>query len=317
VPHWTRIVIFVVGIRSWGCTPQQQELVSHWATDPVTVDGRGDEWVDIALNRVEAADLSWGIMNDSDNLYFLLVTWNGVLAHSIENDGVTLWFDGKGGKAKDFGVHVSSATSTDGGTMAATILAKGKARLAANQTNGPAAAAGRQDRLWSYEVRVPMSLDPAATQAIKVTPGTKLAIGVEMTAPEMPEKAGMSESPVRGERRGPGGGMGGPMGGGGMGGPMGGGGMGGPMGSGMGGGTETPEDQRADRPTPNESAGSPEDNPPVTTDEKDEGRAARLPDRGRTKGKRHHGEGGAEHFIPRMKTREIWLTVTLANAPAT
>ncbi len=89
-----------------GCT-KEHEAFSHWVPQPMTVDGQVDEWTELAMNNFDVGNLSWGILNDADNIYLLLATWDQFLIRTIQMTGVTLWFEDVKEKRKECGVRFS------------------------------------------------------------------------------------------------------------------------------------------------------------------------------------------------------------------
>lgn len=80
------------------------ELNSRWRDTEVTIDGNASEW-EGKLSSLEDRDVRFGVVNDSRDLYFCLVTADRDLQRQIMRAGLTLWFDRKAGEDKTFGIR--------------------------------------------------------------------------------------------------------------------------------------------------------------------------------------------------------------------
>ena len=96
-----------------GCS-KEHEVSSQWVPQPMVVDGHVDEWTELALNHFDEGNLSWGIVNDSENLYLLLVTWDEPLIRMLWMKGIALRF----GESKDDTATCSVRVSGGAGTEA-------------------------------------------------------------------------------------------------------------------------------------------------------------------------------------------------------
>ena len=52
------------------CSSARME--SHWQSQPISVDGNGSDWGDLALDYNEEMDIVYGAANDSENLLLTL-----------------------------------------------------------------------------------------------------------------------------------------------------------------------------------------------------------------------------------------------------
>jgi len=220
------------------CT-NNREVASHWTAQPVTVDGWADEWTEMPLNSFEESSLSWGIMNDANNLYLLLVTWNESLINSIHTVGVTLWFDRSDKSKNDIGIRFSGAAGlsqfagervVDGhkqdardvphgeaSPLIVTVLQYGKPFPVPDKSeHAPAAVASCADGTCSYEVRIPLGTQPEGFTVVPVTPGApvRLRAGYTMAYLSPAARSETSRGSAAMSGRGAGmGGTGGPTGG--------------------------------------------------------------------------------------------------------
>jgi hypothetical protein len=82
----------------------QSVVTSVWTDQPVAVDGLKSDWQGIALTEWKKNAVSYAFRNDGETLYVLLVIQDPKYKSTIEQTGVTLYFDAQGAKAKDYGV---------------------------------------------------------------------------------------------------------------------------------------------------------------------------------------------------------------------
>jgi hypothetical protein len=82
----------------------QSVVASVWTDQPVAVDGLKSDWQGIALTEWKKNAVSYAFRNDGETLYVLLVIQDPKYKSTIEQTGVTLYFDAQGAKAKDYGV---------------------------------------------------------------------------------------------------------------------------------------------------------------------------------------------------------------------
>ena len=82
----------------------QAVVASVWTDQPVAVDGLKSDWQGVALTEWKKDAVSYAFRNDGETLYILLVIQDPKYKSTIEATGVTLYFDAKGAKAKDYGV---------------------------------------------------------------------------------------------------------------------------------------------------------------------------------------------------------------------
>jgi len=82
----------------------QAVVASVWTGQPVAVDGLRGDWQGAALTEWKKNAVSFAFRNDGETLYVLLVIQDPKYKSTIEQTGVTLFFDAKGAKAKDYGI---------------------------------------------------------------------------------------------------------------------------------------------------------------------------------------------------------------------
>lgn len=180
------------------------ELQSKWRGREVTIDGRNAEWED-ATTAVEDTSLLVGLLNDEDHLYLLLTTASRETGAKIIRQGLTVWFDKKGGKEKSFGVRFPLGIARMGIPFAPRdakadpesdgVEERLKASLSELEILGPGKnerqrmmlseakgiQLGMSDRTGKlvYELKVPLAEAPERPYAIGTRPGEIIGIGVE------------------------------------------------------------------------------------------------------------------------------------------
>jgi hypothetical protein len=85
-----------------GCSTMK--VASMWSDQKVTIDGKNTEWNDKSY-LIENGKLLMGVQNDSTFLYLMLSTNDRILSRKLMSEGLTVWFDPKGGKEKNFGIR--------------------------------------------------------------------------------------------------------------------------------------------------------------------------------------------------------------------
>jgi hypothetical protein len=82
----------------------QAALTSAWTDQTIVVDGLSKDWQGIPLTDWKKDGVSYAFRNDGETLYALLVIKDPKYRSTIEATGVTLYFDAKGAKSKDYGI---------------------------------------------------------------------------------------------------------------------------------------------------------------------------------------------------------------------
>lgn len=95
---------FFVLIFSLQGFSKEEIISSHWAASPLTIDGSDDDWESEALNFEKKVDVDFAFRNDAENLYILFIFKEPKYLSSIDETGMTLWFDTEGKKKKNYGL---------------------------------------------------------------------------------------------------------------------------------------------------------------------------------------------------------------------
>ncbi|MCP2520015.1 hypothetical protein NLD30_06160 [SCandidatus Aminicenantes bacterium Aminicenantia_JdfR_composite] len=81
-----------------------EKIESQWASSPPKIDGIVNEWSDVTFGFDKKKEINFAFKNDSSYLYAILIFKNPKFLSSIDQTGITLWFNPEGKKKKNFGV---------------------------------------------------------------------------------------------------------------------------------------------------------------------------------------------------------------------
>jgi hypothetical protein len=82
----------------------QAAVSSAWTDTAVVIDGLSKDWQGVPLTDWKKDGVSYALRNDGETLYALLVIKDPKFRSTIEATGVTLYFNAKGAKSKDYGI---------------------------------------------------------------------------------------------------------------------------------------------------------------------------------------------------------------------
>jgi uncharacterized membrane protein YgcG len=208
-------------------------------TRPITIDGRTDDWQG-ELFVVPGERMMIGFVNDGRFLYIAVLVEEAFQRTEVLYQGLTVWFDPKGGSEKEFGIRYPLGLPArerpigrvtvegeaprpvelpEGALSELEILHSEKEppqRLLVADLKGVELKVTPSTGLLVYEMKIPLVADIDHPLAIGTAPGRTIGVGFETPKPDTSSL--------------PGGASGAGMGGGGRGGGMGGGGRGGGMG---------------------------------------------------------------------------------------
>jgi uncharacterized membrane protein YgcG len=215
-------------------------------TQPITIDGRTDDWQG-ELFVVPGERMMIGFVNDGHFLYVAVLVEEAFQRNLVLYQGLTVWFDPKGGKEKAFGIRyplglppgerpapkmgaegegLTPVDLPEGALAELEIIRSEKEppqRIRVADLKGVEVKVTPSTGLLVYEMKIPLAADADHPVAVGTLPGRTVGIGFEtpkFDASSIPRNSG-------GGMPGGGGGRGGGGGGGGRGGMGGGGGMGG------------------------------------------------------------------------------------------
>jgi hypothetical protein len=220
-------------------------------TQPITIDGRTDDWQG-ELFVVPGERMMIGYVNDGRFLYIAVLVEEAFQRYQVLYQGLTVWFDPKGGKEKAFGIRyplglppgerpapkmaaegegVTPVDVPEGALAELEIVRSEKVppqRVRVADLKGVEVKVTPSTGLLVYEMKIPLAVDAEHPLAVGTPPGGTVGIGFEtpkFDVSSMP-RGNTGGGPESGARPPGGGGTGGGMGG--RGGSMGGaGGMGG------------------------------------------------------------------------------------------
>jgi hypothetical protein len=204
------VSVLAVAALTAGCKPQKVE--SHWAPQPVHVDGQIPEWGDIPLTYFKDSDVQLGLCNDSKNLYVLFCFYDARWARVIRMGGLTVWLDDSGKKNKVLGLRYTGGPplselqesgmpgerETSGRRPAGeregvlhrqalisnqlTIIDKKRNKtttLSADVSRGPIVGSGVVQDLYAYEFSIPLQSAENTDWVMVARPGQAISLGFE------------------------------------------------------------------------------------------------------------------------------------------
>ena len=181
------------------------EVDSRWPDRVITIDGSDADWENAKV-YVEKANISIGVLNDSEFLYVCMASMDRRIAAQIMRRGLTVWLDPKGGQNKTFGIHFPlGVQGRDGGpgnmdlegfktefdpsammvleTMTdLEILGPGKkdaVRMPTQDAMGIQVKASIDSGRIVYELKVPLGRSDKTPYAIGTGSGKNITIGLE------------------------------------------------------------------------------------------------------------------------------------------
>lgn len=194
---------------------EKYEFKSRWKDRDIVVDGRSMDWLD-TLTYVEEFNVSVGITNDTDYLYICAVVENPLVRMQVMRQGLTVWFDPKGGRKKTLGLRFPLGSQGRRERPAEfgeepeierlqrmfpmsfnelEILGpnkKQKQRMRKAEAKGIDVAMSFSSGKLVYELKIPLINRSDRPYAINVRPGSSFGIGIE-TSP----RRDMGQSPRR------------------------------------------------------------------------------------------------------------------------
>ena len=238
------IASFPTLLLAWGCA--SKNLESCWREGEVCIDGRGRDWSETPLHYLEDMKLSYGIANDDDSLFLVLTIRDYHTVRMLERRGLTLWFDVDCDNNKTLGVRYAEGASLHTEALRTgedrpkrytmkdfrqkhqppgpkgefSFLAGSEPPLLISKAGlkGLEAAAGCEEWIFCYEIRIPLRGGADGLVALNAVPGQEIEMGIEIGAASPAERrAAEARKEEMSKRRGggpPGGGGGGGRGGG-------------------------------------------------------------------------------------------------------
>ncbi len=97
-------LLLLSGISLAGCT-HKLAPAGHFQSSPVVADGIPDEWSQPLRFSNENYTLQYNVTNDSKNIYVCILSRDETTILRMLRTGMTIYFDPKGEKNKDIGLH--------------------------------------------------------------------------------------------------------------------------------------------------------------------------------------------------------------------
>ena len=101
---WSRFALLIVLLAGAALQAADKPVPSTWMPVAPTIDGADSEWGGVSLVDAEDGNIGLGFANDAKNLYFLVVIRNPQYKSSIEQTGVTVYFNAEGKPKKGYGI---------------------------------------------------------------------------------------------------------------------------------------------------------------------------------------------------------------------
>jgi hypothetical protein len=98
------LILFVLMACAALFAAVDKPVVSVWTAVPPTIDGADADWGNPAFVDAEDGNVAYAFANDAKNLYVLLVIKNPQYKSSIEQTGVTMYFNSEGKKKTKYGI---------------------------------------------------------------------------------------------------------------------------------------------------------------------------------------------------------------------
>jgi len=192
------------------CVPgfsKDKKVTCKWTASPVEIDGSKDDWTGDTLTLEKKVKVDYGFRNDSDNLYVLFIFNDPKFLSTINQAGITLWFNTEGKKKKDYGIKFRTKMISADTYIALIekevgplpeekkkeIKATPSYRIYQNEvidkksedfviTGGPTAPSYKAKRgkdMIIYEFRIPLKKEEGQPVGIGTEPGKVIKIGFE------------------------------------------------------------------------------------------------------------------------------------------
>lgn len=92
-------VLFVYGAA------KDKIVTCTWCSEPLHVDGTSADWQGVAMTFEKKVQVDYAFMNDADYLYLFFVFKDLQYLSSINQTGMTVYFNTEGKKKKDYGIN--------------------------------------------------------------------------------------------------------------------------------------------------------------------------------------------------------------------
>lgn len=191
-------VLVLAGCASFNTYTTESRSLSQ----PITIDGRTDDWQG-ELFVVPGERMMIGFVNDGRFLYIAVLVEEAFQRNQVLYQGLTVWFDPKGGKEKVFGIRyplglppgerpapkmasegegVTPIDLPEGALAELEIIRSEKAlpqRVRVADLKGVEVKVTPSTGLLVYEMKIPLTVDAEHPLAVGTPPGGTVGIGFE------------------------------------------------------------------------------------------------------------------------------------------
>ena len=203
------LFIFMLVLAMTGFS-KEESVESKWAVQPLTIDGLDDDWTGDVLTSEKKVKVDYAVRNDAQNIYVLFVFKDPKFLSTINDSGITLYFNTEGKKKKDHSFHFIKKQVTPDELiaylerrsellteeqrqtikekpgyivyMAERVGEKDKVASKATQIPDilkPAFRINRKGKELIYEFRVPLAKSETSPEGIGADPGRTVKVGFE------------------------------------------------------------------------------------------------------------------------------------------
>jgi hypothetical protein len=193
------------------------ELRASWTASPILIDGRADDWNDLPMAYFEDLQVALGVANDSSQLYLLLRSRDPKTARLIAQTGLTVQLAAQDGaelqlkfragpsrkdlralmgtdsEAKDW--HPDRERPRGNSKEEPELMVAVKDRvllrqIATDGSNGPKAAYGASDGMFTWEFQIPLAASRVRWYGLGIGAGATIsakAVWGEFDRPDRPK----------------------------------------------------------------------------------------------------------------------------------
>jgi len=182
-----------------------EKIESTWKTNPILVDGRGNEWRNYPLQYNEDLNIVYGIVNNDTALYYMIRLNDQQLARMLSVRGFTLWANNSDDEEKLLGIHYRDERLREDlmemmrsqrrqqdqkkNPEEKSLFPRGRFSLAQNDAItdlaindilGVNAAAGLDNGLYCFEFSMTLRRFPDIVHYLDVNAGGTISVGMEI-----------------------------------------------------------------------------------------------------------------------------------------
>jgi hypothetical protein len=211
------LVAACVMVLGWAACSSYTTYATHSlpAEVQINVDGKSEDWLG-ALAIIENGSASIGFRNDRRRLFVCLMVEDEFLIGQAMRQGLTLWFDPKGGTAKNLGIKYPLGSSQEemskrgrgepgqpppedfsGEISSALEIIRSQKedpqRMEVADVSGIEVIVTVSRGLLIYELKIPLAQTETELIAVGAQPGQTIGVGFEIPKPDRGQMPGPSE----------------------------------------------------------------------------------------------------------------------------